>query len=53
MFFVLEGLMILSGAEDGLIAVSSSSTGITIRVINDHQGAPINCIDVTVLLVRI
>ena len=43
--------MILSGGADGLIAVSSPTTGITIRVISDHQGAPINCIDVTLLQV--
>ena len=45
--------MILSGGADGLIAVSSPTTGITIRVISDHQGAPINCIDVTLLQVRV
>ena len=40
--------MILSGGSDGLVAVSSPTTGMTVRVISDHQGAPINSIDVTV-----
>ena len=39
--------MILSGGSDGLIAVSSPTTGVTARVIGDHKGAPITNIDVT------
>jgi len=38
--------MILSGGSDGLIAVSSRTTGMTVRVINDQQGAPLTGIDV-------
>lgn len=33
--------MIISGGSDGLIAVSSPTTGMTVRVISDHKGAPI------------
>ena len=39
--------MIISGGSDGLIAVSSPTTGMTVRVISDHKGAPIINIDVT------
>ncbi len=46
------GRMILSGGSDGLVAVSSPTTGMTVRVISDHQGAPITCIDVTFQQVR-
>jgi len=42
----LSGRMILSGGGDGLIAVSSRTTGMTVRVINDQQGAPLTGIDV-------
>lgn len=38
--------MILSGGRDGLIAISSRTTGMTVRVITDQQGAPITSIDV-------
>lgn len=38
--------MILSGGRDGLIAISSRTTGMTVRVISDQQGAPITGIDV-------
>ena len=38
--------MILSGSRDGLIAVSSPNTGMTVRVITDHCGAAITNIDV-------
>lgn len=41
------GRMIISGGSDGLIAVSSPTTGMTVRVISDHKGAPITNIDVT------
>ena len=43
----ISGSMILSGGSDGLIAVSSPTTGVTARVIGDHKGAPITNIDVT------
>ncbi|WAQ96619.1 WDR90-like protein [Mya arenaria] len=45
--FSSDGSMILSGGSDGLIAVSSPTTGVTVRVIGDHKGAPITNIDVT------
>ena len=35
------GRMILSGDEAGLVAISSPTTGMTVRVISDQQGAPI------------
>lgn len=44
---VFTGRMIISGGSDGLIAVSSPTTGMTVRVISDHKGAPITNIDVT------
>ena len=39
--------MILSGGQDGLVAISSPTTGMTVRMINDHKGAPITSIDVS------
>ncbi|XP_064594375.1 WD repeat-containing protein 90-like isoform X2 [Liolophura sinensis] len=42
-----HGRMILSGGSDGLIAVSSPTTGLTVRVITDHKGAHITNFDVT------
>ena len=47
------GRMILSGAADGLVAISSPTTGITVRVVSDHKGAPISCLDVTFLQVGV
>jgi len=38
--------MILSGGSDGLVAVSSRTTGMTVRVISDQKGAPVTGIDV-------
>ena len=35
------GRVIISGAEDGLIAISSPTTGMTVRMLSDHKGAPI------------
>ncbi|XP_041363253.1 WD repeat-containing protein 90-like isoform X2 [Gigantopelta aegis] len=45
--FSSDGRMILSGGSDGLIAVSSPTTGMTVRVVGDHKGAVITNIDVT------
>ncbi|XP_072042911.1 WD repeat-containing protein 90-like [Amphiura filiformis] len=42
-----DGHVIISGGSDGLIAISSPTTGMTMRVINDHKGAPITDMDVT------
>ncbi|CAH3162897.1 unnamed protein product [Porites lobata] len=45
--FSADGRVIISGAEDGLLAISSPSTGLTIRLMNDHRGAPITCLHVS------
>ncbi|NXJ04921.1 WDR90 protein, partial [Odontophorus gujanensis] len=37
-----DGEMILSGCSDGLVAVSSPRTGMTIRILADHKGSPIS-----------
>ncbi|XP_077172586.1 WD repeat-containing protein 90 isoform X2 [Paroedura picta] len=42
-----DGEIILSGDKDGLVAVSSPRTGMTIRVLTDHRSSPINVIDGT------
>ncbi|KPP58808.1 hypothetical protein Z043_123333, partial [Scleropages formosus] len=39
-----EGQVLLSGGKDGLVAVSSPLTGMTVRVITDHKGAPLSTI---------
>ncbi|XP_023663948.2 WD repeat-containing protein 90 isoform X2 [Paramormyrops kingsleyae] len=39
-----EGQVVLSGGSDGLVAVSSPLTGMTIHIISDHKGAPITSI---------
>ena len=44
--------MVISGAKDGLLAISSPSTGLTVRVLNDHKGAPITCLHVSSVKVR-
>ena len=35
------GSVLLSGSADGLLTVSSVSSGLVVRVIQDHRGAPI------------
>ena len=35
------GHVILSGCSNGVVAISNPSTGLVVRVITDHQGAPI------------
>ncbi|XP_042336753.1 WD repeat-containing protein 90 isoform X3 [Sceloporus undulatus] len=42
-----DGEIILSGGKDGLMAVSSPRTGMTIRVLTDHRSAPIQVIQCT------
>uniref|UniRef100_A0A8C3RUN9 WD repeat-containing protein 90 n=1 Tax=Chelydra serpentina TaxID=8475 RepID=A0A8C3RUN9_CHESE len=42
-----DGEIILSGGKDGLMAVSSPRTGMTIRVLIDHKGSPITVIQCT------
>ncbi|XP_078200314.1 WD repeat-containing protein 90 isoform X14 [Callithrix jacchus] len=45
--FSTDGQTVLSGDKDGLVAVSHPCTGMTFRVLSDHQSAPISTIDVT------
>ncbi|XP_053413027.1 WD repeat-containing protein 90 isoform X3 [Nycticebus coucang] len=45
--FSTDGQTILSGDKDGLVAVSRPCTGMTFRVVSDHQGAPISTIQIT------
>uniref|UniRef100_A0A670K2Y4 WD repeat-containing protein 90 n=1 Tax=Podarcis muralis TaxID=64176 RepID=A0A670K2Y4_PODMU len=42
-----DGEIILSGGKDGMMAVSSPRTGMTIRVLTDHRSSPINVIHCT------
>ncbi|KAL8175023.1 UNVERIFIED_CONTAM: hypothetical protein K2H54_009384 [Gekko kuhli] len=42
-----DGEIILSGDKEGLVAVSSPRTGMTIRLLADHRSSPINVIDGT------
>ncbi|KAM9015938.1 WD repeat-containing protein 90 isoform 1-T1 [Ara ararauna] len=42
-----DGEMILSGGKDGLVAVSSPRTGMTIHVLGDHKGSPITALQCT------
>ncbi|NXK72650.1 WDR90 protein, partial [Amazona guildingii] len=42
-----DGEMILSGSKDGLVAVSSPRTGMTIHVLADHKGSPITALQCT------
>jgi len=45
--FSFDGRVIISGAEDGLIAISSPTTGMTVRTLTDHKNAPISDIHVS------
>ncbi|XP_062444576.1 WD repeat-containing protein 90 [Rhea pennata] len=42
-----DGEIILSGGKDGLVAVSSPRTGMTVRILTDHKGSPITVIQCT------
>ncbi|NWS20690.1 WDR90 protein, partial [Pachyramphus minor] len=42
-----DGEMILSGGKDGLVAVSSPRTGMTVHVLADHKGSPITVLQCT------
>ncbi len=46
------GRVVISGGKDGLIAVSSPTTGMIVRMLNDHKGAPITDIHVSSHKVR-
>lgn len=52
LFVISSGEVIISGGKDGLMAVSSPRTGITIRIISDHKGSPITTIECTQKRVR-
>lgn len=52
LFPLPTGEMILSGGKDGLVAVSSPRTGMTIRVLADHKGSPITILQCTRKQVR-
>ncbi|CAN0024134.1 unnamed protein product [Lampetra planeri] len=43
--FSTDGEFLVSGARDGLVAVSSLHTGATARVVTDHRPSPISAID--------
>ncbi|XP_073915856.1 WD repeat-containing protein 90 isoform X2 [Castor canadensis] len=45
--FSTDGQTVLSGDKDGLIAISRPHTGMTFRVLSDHQGAPISTLQST------
>ena len=49
--FPPTGHVLISGASDGLVAISSPTTGMTMRVIHDHKGAPITDLQVAPLQV--
>ncbi|XP_026782452.3 WD repeat-containing protein 90 isoform X1 [Pangasianodon hypophthalmus] len=42
-----HGHVLLSGGRDGVIAVSSPSSGASLRIINDHKGAAVSAIQCT------
>ncbi|NWQ85846.1 WDR90 protein, partial [Burhinus bistriatus] len=42
-----DGEMILSGDKDGLVAVSSPRTGMTIHILTEHKGSPITVLQCT------
>ncbi|NXU84394.1 WDR90 protein, partial [Xiphorhynchus elegans] len=42
-----DGEMILSGGKDGLVAVSSPHTGLTVHVLAEHKGSPITTLQCT------
>ncbi|XP_046861047.1 WD repeat-containing protein 90-like [Xenia sp. Carnegie-2017] len=40
------GRVFMSGSTDGVVAISSPATGLTVRLIQDHKGAPITDMDI-------
>ena len=38
---VVAGRVLLTGSEEGMVAVSSVSSGLVLRMIQDHRGAPV------------
>ncbi|XP_069875939.1 WD repeat-containing protein 90-like isoform X1 [Dipodomys merriami] len=45
--FSADGQTVLSGDKDGLVVVSRPCTGMSLRVLSDHQGSPISTIQST------
>ncbi|XP_047637035.1 WD repeat-containing protein 90 isoform X8 [Phacochoerus africanus] len=45
--FSADGQTLLSGDKEGLVAVSRPRTGVTLRILRDHRGAPICTIQST------
>ncbi|NWX07845.1 WDR90 protein, partial [Caloenas nicobarica] len=45
--YSMDGEMVLSGGKDGLVAVSSPHTGMTLHVLADHKGSPITVLQCT------
>ena len=43
----------MSGGADGVVAISSPATGLTVRLIQDHKGAPITDMDIASEKVRV
>ena len=43
--FSLDGRVVVSANSGGLVVVSSASTGMTVRILTDHQGAPVTAFD--------
>ena len=39
--FFYSGHVIISGCGEGMVAISNPSSGLVVRMISDHQGAPI------------
>uniref|UniRef100_A0A8C5QWB5 WD repeat-containing protein 90 n=1 Tax=Leptobrachium leishanense TaxID=445787 RepID=A0A8C5QWB5_9ANUR len=40
-----SGDVLVSGGKDGLMAISSPRTGMTIRVLSDHKGSPVTALE--------
>ncbi|EDO36826.1 predicted protein, partial [Nematostella vectensis] len=45
--FSVDGHVVISGGSDGVLAISSPSTGLTVRLLNDHKGVPITDLHVS------
>ncbi|XP_046861004.1 WD repeat-containing protein 90-like [Xenia sp. Carnegie-2017] len=43
------GHVFMSGSTDGVVAISSPATGLTVRLIQDHKGGPITDMDIALL----
>jgi WD40 repeat protein len=44
--FSADGRVLLSGAQDGVVVVSSATTGSTLHTLRDHRGSRITALDV-------